>query len=621
MINILLLISSIKSNENNDSIIMNLYYSEEGDNFTTTISDKRDSNALASAIYNKTYEKIGWDYLSISSYEKKDNKFNDSLRAYGMGYIEGILTKDRIYSHYLNLYDKFLKPYENITIILDAFYSVMINNIEYMKKTSLDNKDKDPYWEHVYYIYQQILGLYEGYKSVSDNDTKLEFKHIILLAGCSDAQDIQAYLFRSFRPNFAKMSEKEKEEYSLYNSHCSAFVKKANDLSDIWFGHNTWNYYILMIRIFKEYRFVTTKGYEKSKTNVFSSYPAALSSIDEFYFLDSNLLVMGTSNNIKNSTLYNLISVESLFIWVRQIVANRLASSAEEWTQIFQKENSGTANEQVMILDINKIDLGNKVINDKALMIIEQMPGYTESADVTEHLRKGYWPSYNVPYIDNIYKRMGYSVQKNEKGEDENVEYTRKERAKIFERDQGNVSSKEAFKNFMRYNDYKNDNISNNNPSKTIAARSDLYNTDNPSCHGAIDVKFVSIKELIEKKNIIYIISGPSNDQQPTFSWKNTTCDGGSAKHVGQNEVWNFPWVDYKIQLIEDNNNNNNNGNNNNPEENEEGDKSYIYWIVFGVVFIVVVVIIILVVHYKKKRIDNFEIEGTNNIPKGNLLE
>ena len=62
-------------------------------------------------------------------------------------------------------------------------------------------------------------------------------------------------------------------------------------------------------------------------------------------------------------------------------------------------ENSGTNNAQIMILDMNKINLKNKKIENKALMIIEQIPGYTETADVTNFLQKGYWPSYNIPYI------------------------------------------------------------------------------------------------------------------------------------------------------------------------------------------------------------------------------
>ena len=80
--------------EENETIIVNLYYSDETKNYTLNISNKRDENAVASAIYNKTYEKKGWDFLSISSYEKNDSKYSDSIKAYAMGYLEGYLTKD-----------------------------------------------------------------------------------------------------------------------------------------------------------------------------------------------------------------------------------------------------------------------------------------------------------------------------------------------------------------------------------------------------------------------------------------------------------------------------------------------------------------------------------------------
>ena len=65
------------------------------------------------------------------------------------------------------------------------------------------------------------------------------------------------------------------------------------------------------------------------------------------------------------------------------MVANRLAKSGEEWVEIFKRENSGTYNNQFQVLDLNKIDIKEKNINEKALMIIEQLPEYTESADVT----------------------------------------------------------------------------------------------------------------------------------------------------------------------------------------------------------------------------------------------
>ena len=63
---------------------------------------------------------------------------------------------------------------------------------------------------------------------------------------------------------------------------------------------------------------------------------------------------METTNKIYENDLYKKIKSEALLTLVRAMVSNRLASSAEEWANIFQKENSGTYNNQYMILDINK---------------------------------------------------------------------------------------------------------------------------------------------------------------------------------------------------------------------------------------------------------------------------
>ena len=76
-----------------------------------------------------------------------------------------------------------------------------------------------------------------------------------------------------------------------------------------------------------------------------------------------------------------------------------------------------------------------------------------------------------------------------------------------------------------------------------------------PLCYGAIDVKFVSAKEIMEGKNIVHIISGPTNDQQPTFSWLNTTCHVGNPTrwyHEDVVDIWDFPWIDYEVQLFDE---------------------------------------------------------------------
>lgn len=39
------------------------------------------------------------------------------------------------------------------------------------------------------------------------------------------------------------------------SGRCSALVKLAADLSDIWMGHSTWDTYTAALRIFKHYNF------------------------------------------------------------------------------------------------------------------------------------------------------------------------------------------------------------------------------------------------------------------------------------------------------------------------------------------------------------------------------
>ena len=302
-----------------------------------------------------------------------------------------------------------------------------------------------------------------------------------------------------------------------------------------------------------------------------------------------------------NNELYKLIKPETLLTWVRTMISNRLASSAEDWAYIFQKENSGTYNNQFMILEINKIDLKNKIINEKSLMIIEQIPGKTEINDVTSQLKeRHYWPSYNIPYSENFFEILGYK----KRIEDEPdlytyFDYKNCSRAKIFEIEQSKIKSNDDFKKMLRYNDYKNDIFSENKSSLTIACRADL--PINGFCNGAIDAKFVSVRELLEGKFYAHIISGPTNDQQPTFSWINSTCDKSLPEmwyKEGLVDIWNFDWVEYKTQLFR--------LNNRNKEEVKEKDdddnhKTLIICLSIGSVIVVIFIIVIFIFFFRAK--------------------
>ena len=602
---LLILSGAVQTLEEPKKVIMNFYY--EDNNITTKISEKEDKKAVAYAIYNNSYEITGWDFIYVSSYEKKDNKYNDSLKSYAMGYLEGVLTKDRIYNFYTNIiHSNFYKDDFQIPENVSLFFE---ENLNYMKKKSEENMDKDEYWEQVHYIYQQLKGLVDGYNSAVEEDKKIDFISFQMMTAITDYYDILYYNPKN-RPNFDLMTNEQIKSFLLLKSRCSALVKLGKNFSDIWIGHNTWDGYNNMMKMFKEYHFVSNKGNEKSKTSVFPSYPATLVSLDDYYYLDSKLIVMETTNSIFDESLFDLLSPETLLTWVRTYIANRLASSAEEWTEIFEKENSGTVNNQFIILDLNNINFDKKELPDKTLMILEQIPGEVEINDVTQYLREGYWPSYNIPFSPYIYNKSGY-VDFIKKRPEFNVslDYNNCPRAQIFRRDQENINSNEDFKHIIRYNDYENDPLSDNDPSEAIACRYDLNPENDSYCFGANDAKFISVKELMEGKNIIYIIAGPTNDQQPTFSWKNATCYIGYEDdyyHEGVVDTWNFSWIDYKIHFWN--------------EKDDDGiNKTLIIIIAAGaVVFIILLILIIICI--KRKKAKNQDIENNSLIRHDNQL-
>jgi hypothetical protein len=343
------------------------------------------------------------------------------------------------------------------------------------------------------------------------------------------------------------MTKEEIYNYFLLNNHCSALFKLKYDLSDIFFGHNSWYTLNMMSKVFKEYNLNFNDRSINSHNVMFSSYPGSIVSNDDFYLTSKGLIVIETTNANYNKSSYDLITEESLLCWQRVQISNRMAKTAKEWTEIFSQFNSGTYNNQYMVLDTKNIIFGQyPQIQSNSLMILEQMPGMIEINDVTDHLKFGYWPSYNVPYGKNISKYANITdtiKSKPERKMEIYSEYNSCCRANIMRRDQNKVIDIESMKYFMQYNDYKNDPFSNGDPTESIAARGDVRET-NPSCFGAFDTKLGSVKELKENKTKnIYLYSGATKQVKPILNFNSEACK--NVKHIGIPDEPNNDWVTF----------------------------------------------------------------------------
>ena len=300
-----------------------------------------------------------------------------------------------------------------------------------------------------------------------------------------------------------------------------------------------------MLRILKKYtlNFSTSQA----KSVAMSSYPGTLFSIDDFYITSTSLVVLETSIENYNSSLWSAYIKPNgiIFEFIRNTVANRMASNGEEWVVFYSKLNSGTYNNQFMVVDYKR-----RGQRSGLLTILEQMPGSIESADLTEHLLAAtYWPSYNVPYFKAIYDLSEQERMVRQYGDF--FTYDRTARALIFKRDQGKVANLSSLYHLIRYNDMFHDPLSRCNctPPYTgeyaIAARCDLNEKDGRypfeslkfRPHGAIDAKMTSASLVASLQMVA--VSGPTDQPTvPPFSWATTKIT--DQRHVDQPTEWRF---------------------------------------------------------------------------------
>merc|ERR1712154_749649 len=163
---------------------------------------------------------------------------------------------------------------------------------------------------------------------------------------------------------------------------------------------------------------------------MFSSYPGYLESLDDFYVMNSGLAMLQTTNGIPNA----------------------LSKTGQEWYSNVANQNSGTYNNQYMVINYAMSKKNEPLPND-FLWVIEQIPGYVEGADMTQILERGYWASYNVPAFEKVFNMSGYPALVAAHGVENS--YDLAPRARIFRRDANGVSNLEEYKALLRYNDYK----------------------------------------------------------------------------------------------------------------------------------------------------------------------
>ncbi|XP_052031108.1 phospholipase B-like 1 isoform X2 [Apodemus sylvaticus] len=488
-----------------------------------------DKTGDAYGFYNDSIQTTGWGTLEIrAGYGSR--VLSDEVIMFLAGYLEGYLTALHMCDHYANLYPQLIKNPSIIDKVQD-----FMEKQELWTRRNIKEKKSDPFWRHTSYVVTQLDGLYLGAekRALEEKIKPMTMFQIQFLNAVGDLLDLI--------PSLSPTKSSSMKKFKIWEmGHCSALIKVLPGFENIYFAHSSWYTYAAMLRIYKHWDFNIKDSFTTSKRLSFSSYPGFLESLDDFYILSSGLILLQTTNSVYNKTLLKLVVPETLLAWQRVRVANMMAEGGKEWAQIFSKYNSGTYNNQYMVLDLKKVIL-KRSLDRGTLYVVEQIPTYVEYSDQTNVLRKGYWASYNIPFHKTIYNWSGYPLLVHKLGLD--YSYDLAPRAKIFRRDQGNVTGMASMKYIMRYNNYKEDPYSKGDPCSTICCREDL-NGASPSPGGCYDTKVADIFLATQYK--AYAISGPTvQDGLPPFNWTRFN----ETLHRGMPEVFDFDFVTMKPVL------------------------------------------------------------------------
>ncbi|MEE6514539.1 hypothetical protein FKM82_022759 [Ascaphus truei] len=302
----------------------------------------RREGAVAWAVLRDSIPETGWAVLELQTSEH----YNDSVQAYAAGVAEAAVTQRLIYMHWMNTMMGYCGPYKYQTRFCEQLRGYLQANLAWMEQEMDKGEDQD-YWHQVRLALLQLKGLEDSYNGriafPQGKFTLNPFGFLLFQLG-GDLEDLEAALNKSDHTK------------DLGSGSCSALIKLLPGNKDLLVSHDTWNTYQSMLRIIKKYTlpFHTRQTGAQHSTNTggpmvpgwvqtFSSYPGTIFSGDDFYLLSSGLVTLETTIGNSNPALWKYVQPEgSVLEWLRNIVANRLATDGQEWAAIFGKYNSGT---------------------------------------------------------------------------------------------------------------------------------------------------------------------------------------------------------------------------------------------------------------------------------------
>lgn len=559
---------------------------------------------LAWADYKNTVSKNGWGYMSVKT--TADSKVSNDLKMYAAGFLEGFTSGKQIrdFQHNANALIKKDETQHSAMGNIRDLFSKQVGTIckeggVHTNGTVLSstNLPKDLWWQQARFMLLQGFGIMDAYNLHaasmngspmsfvdflilnSDGETPelemaydsdevllreseaadgddgddafIEVRHTVrrerVLRGALESRGAAVSREKARRVHATQMLRSEPDaewrRIKTATGRCSALVRLAAKNSDIFVGHTTFSDYSEMTRVWKYYDFPMGPGV--SQRMGFSSYPGVTGSTDDYYLMDSGLVVTETTVSMMSDSAFDKLNTSTYAIpdYMRIMISNKLARTGKDWVAYMTKSATGTYNSQWMVLDYN-LFAPNKPLRNGTLWVLEQAPGISVSVDESARLQsQGFWASENRADFAPIRKISGEENAEMLAGKMFSADHN--PRASIFAKTAPTVNVLADMRHEMQRNKWPHETFSGvkDTPDHAIAARGDLVRGKSMSPNGGVDSKVTS--SCLVKKLAADAISGPTHDDQKPFKW--TDSSGKELfpdyPHDGLPDTWNFDWV------------------------------------------------------------------------------
>lgn len=383
----------------------------------------QDESSVAWACFDDRMEETGWCGLEVST--TKSDEVPLSVRSYGAGLLEGLLTQKRIYQFHENgrtLYNKDTGDgHPSLRSEVDRTLGLIRVVWADFAGGDAGIEPVDPYAKQAWVALLQMRGIRDGHNLAANKvGAKLLTAEDMLLMNMHAELPALVQVHRRALQNRIRAANATAEvradfpieppaRWGARRPHGSAVARRLGPVQspeDLLMGHVTFGDYGEMTRIFKHY---SLHAGSHASTVAMSSYPGCVGSTDDYIMNDKGFVAMSTSLFVPGHGKYAELrdTIDGLPSFVRSLIATRVATSPLMWARIYGFFPGIAGGKQWILADYNKLHLQQPLSKD-TVWLVESLPGLQSEEDVSEKLRTdGFFEVHAEPLLTEIRHEFG----------------------------------------------------------------------------------------------------------------------------------------------------------------------------------------------------------------------